>query len=193
MNQGIVVENISKSYGGITALRPFSAVFPQGGACCIMGPSGCGKTTLLRLILGLEAPDSGLVRGVDPTAVSVAFQEDRLIPGLSALSNLLLCCKGRTREDLTAQLAQVGLGPEDIHRPARELSGGMQRRVAIVRAMAAPSRLVLLDEPFKGLDQETWRETAAYVRNAREGRTLLAVTHDRRDVEALGASLVELG
>ena len=193
MTGDLIVENLSKQYGDVIALHPFSAVFPQGEACCIMGPSGCGKTTLLRLILGLEAPDTGSVQGAGRDAVSVVFQEDRLIPGLSALSNLLLCCPGRSREDLTAQLAQVGLGEEDIRRPARELSGGMKRRAAIVRAMAAPSRLVLLDEPFKGLDEDTWRETAAYVRRARGERTLLAVTHDRRDVEALGGRLVELG
>lgn len=192
MTPDIVVENLSKVYGGLTALGPLSAVFPGGEITCILGPSGCGKTTLLRLLLGLERPDGGSIWGLEGIAASAVFQEDRLVPGLSALGNLLLCCKGVSRQELSAQLARVGLGPEDIHRPARDLSGGMKRRTAIVRAMAAPSDLVLLDEPFKGLDEDTWRQTAAYVLEARRGRTLLAVTHDRRDVAALGAHVTEL-
>ena len=192
MTRNIVAENLSRFYGETAALDGFSACFAGGEITCLLGPSGCGKTTLLRLLLGLEHPDSGCIRGLEGVPVSAVFQEDRLVPGLSAMGNLLLCCPGTGREELEAQLARVGLSREDIHRPARELSGGMRRRVAIVRAMAASSQAVVMDEPFKGLDPDTWQQTADYVLESRKGRTLIAVTHDERDVEALGARVVRM-
>jgi NitT/TauT family transport system ATP-binding protein len=179
----LVLSRIEKRFGEKVVLHDFSAVFPAGSATCVMGPSGCGKTTLLRILLGLETPDSGTVTG-RPQRVSAVFQENRLFEGFSPLANVSAVCPGVSREVIRAHLTALGL-EDSLSLPVRTLSGGMKRRVAIARAVLAPGDLLVLDEPFTGLDQDTKSHVLAYLRENTQGRTLVLVTHDPEEGAAL--------
>lgn len=185
------VENLTVQYGGTAVLENFSAEFPDGGVTAVSGRSGCGKTTLLAVLLGLLRPDGGTVSGFrQPSAV---FQEDRLLPFLSAEKNIAVTA-GCTEAEAGEALLSVGFDAADRGKRAFELSGGMARRVAIVRAMLAPGDAVLLDEPFKGLDERTRAQVVRFVCENRRGRTMVVVTHDPRDAEALHAAhTVQMG
>lgn len=182
---------LSKRYGEREVLRALSASFPAGRISCIMGPSGCGKTTLLRLLLGLELPDSGSILGASlPTAA--VFQENRLFEDFSALSNVAAVLARRTpRDAIAAQLCRLGLDGA-LHSPVRSLSGGMQRRVALARALLAPAKLVLLDEPFTGLDVATRQQALLFVQEQSLGKTVLLVTHEQQDASFFQAEVLHL-
>lgn len=183
------LHHVTKRFGAKTVFDNFSLELPLGQATCLMGPSGCGKTTLLNLLMGLVEPDSGSVTTISPQ--SAVFQEDRLLPALSALGNLRLVT-GRGRDsELTALLEELGLG-EEGHKPVRDFSGGMKRRVAIARALLADARLLLLDEPFKGLDAQTRDRTARVIRERAAGQTLVLVTHDPQEAALLDAGIIHL-
>lgn len=182
----IVLKNIEKSFEGKGVLKNFSATFPARRVSCIMGSSGCGKTTLLNILLGLQKADGGSVEGL-PDRISALFQEDRLCEDFSAESNVrLTAARGVSREEIAEALTELGL-EGDIKTPVRELSGGMKRRVAIARTMLAEGELVIMDEPFRGLDGENRRRAAEFVLRRLDGRTLIAVTHDEEDIALLGA------
>ena len=184
-------ERVTKRFGANTALNGFSADFPAGEITAVMGESGCGKTTLLRILAGILPADGGEVSGRDARFAAV-FQEDRLCGNLTAAANVRLVCGDyRSDGDISAAFAAVGLsGCGD--RPARELSGGMKRRVALVRALLAEGGAVLLDEPFKGLDEGTRRQAMEFAREQLLGRTAVIVTHDRSEAEFLAESVIEL-
>lgn len=186
----IVISDLCKRYGATVVLHHFSMTLPAGQTLCLMGRSGCGKTTLLRLLLGLEDPDSGTVTGLPPR-LSVVFQEDRLCSTLSAVQNVRLAARGVPEEAVRALLAELGL-TEEIDRPVQQFSGGMRRRVAIARALLAPGDLVLMDEPFQGLDPATRATVIACIRRRCAGRTLLVVTHDAEDAVLLACPVVHM-
>ena len=182
----IVIYNISKSYGERPVLRDFSELIPEGRVTAVMSPSGSGKTTLLRLILGLERPDKGEIRGV-PRRCAAVFQEDRLFPMLSTEKNIKMAL-GR-EYDLAAthiMLTRLGLA-EDADKPVSELSGGMRRRSAIARALLSDFELLALDEPFKGLDSENKCRAAEAILERSAGKTLILVTHCEEDMALLHA------
>ncbi len=184
--------NISKTYGSKTVFQGLSHRFPDGEISCVLGPSGCGKTTLLRLIAGLEAPDAGEVRGARGKKISAVFQEDRLFEGLTAEKNLMLTARpGFDRQDARELLSRLGLSGEEA-RPVRELSGGMRRRVAVARALAADFDLLLLDEPLTGLDGDTRALVLEHIRQTAAGRTAIWITHDPEVPRLLGASVLDL-
>lgn len=170
------LDNISKTYGGITVFDDFSAELPNGKITRITGSSGCGKTTLLRIIAGLE-PFSGDISRRPKGKISAVFQEDRLFEELSALENCLLVTKNPTA-DISAALMRTGLDKGDICRPVKELSGGMKRRAAIVRALCPDFGLLLLDEPFKGIDRDNAVKTAELIREMSAGKTIIIVSHE---------------
>ena len=182
----IQVRNLSKSFGDKGVLRNFSADFPAGAVTAVMAPSGGGKTTLLRLLMGLETADGGTVEGLEGLRQSAVFQEDRLCENLSAQANLRLVNPSLSAKEAEEALAAVGLAGCGGQRVA-EFSGGMRRRVAILRALLARWDVLFLDEPFKGLDTETKALVLSYTRRRCEGRTVLLVTHDPSEAEALGA------
>ena len=182
----IELQNVCKAFGEKQVLQDFSHTFPEGELTCVMGPSGCGKTTLLSLLLGLEQPDAGEIRGMEGRKLSAIFQEDRLCENLNPVSNLRLVTPALSQSAAEKALTAVGL-TDCLHQPVRELSGGMRRRVAILRALLAEYDLLFLDEPFKGLDQETKEIVMADTRRRCAGRTVLFVTHDPAELEALGA------
>ena len=194
MKNGIEFCGVTKRFGGETVLSDFSILLPYGEAVCVMGRSGVGKTTIFRLILGLIRPDQGEIRIADRASVVAVFQENRLLSWLSAVENAALATDGRAadRERASALLARMGLDADLARKRVRELSGGQQRRAAIARALIADADVVLMDEPLKGLDDETARQVCAVIRAETRARTLIFSTHDRREAEWLGARVVEI-
>jgi len=147
-----------------------------------MGDSGIGKTTLLRILMGLTPADAGAIEGMEGRKPSVVFQEDRLCESLNAVANVAFVCRAPvTRDQIAAHLTALGLG-ESLGQPVRELSGGMRRRVAIVRAILAGGEILFMDEPFKGLDEQNKETVAAYILARTKGVTMLMVTHDSDEV-----------
>ncbi len=189
----IVIDRLLKRYGDQIVLNGFSAHIPQGKITCLMGRSGCGKTTLLHILMGLVQPDGGSIYGLDGLRISAVFQENRLCERLNAVSNVKLVCEYTMNDgNIKNQLENVGLLNEDIAKPVSQLSGGMKRRVAIVRAMAVPFDLVFMDEPFKGLDDETRQLVVGYLLQKLGGKTALIVTHDPAEARLLGGTVLEM-
>lgn len=146
------VENLTVSYGEKRILDHFSLEIPQG-VTVLSGPSGCGKTTLLRTIAGLEKPESGRVEGISPADTAILFQEDRLFPWRTVRQHLTDVLPRSRLEEVPQWISLAELEGEEDRRPDA-LSGGMRRRLALVRCLALGGKLYLLDEPFTGIDPE---------------------------------------
>lgn len=183
----VLFDKVSKTFDGKQVFSDFSYTLSLQGITALMGPSGCGKTTLLRLLCGLESPDSGTISGA-PETYTFLFQENRLLPWASALENVALVSDKETAKSI---LCKVGLAQELQPLPSA-LSGGMQRRVALARALAHKSPVLLLDEPFKGLDADLCREMIALLRQEAEKRPILLVTHSLQEAELAGATVINL-
>ena len=159
----------------------------------LWAPSGWGKTTLLRILMGLERPTTGSVEGVG--RVAAVFQEDRLCPQLNAVQNVTLVLPGvenQYKEQIISDFQQLGMDIAALQLPARRLSGGQKRRVALLRALWALSDTLLLDEPFTGMDPDTLQRAAALLRQRCAGKPVLLATHDESAIRALGWRVVEL-
>lgn len=155
--------HIEKSFGQQRVLHDVNFTFEKGRVYCLMGPSGSGKTTLLRVLLGLERADGGSVRGLVAGDVSVVFQEDRLCNVLTPVENLALVIPGRaSRRRLRDMLSEI-LPERCLDKSVIQLFGGQRRRVSLVRAMAFPSKMVVMDESFTGLDTATRRTTIEFI------------------------------
>ena len=186
---GIMIKNLSKAFDGKTVLENFSCELPEAGVVALMGKSGIGKSTLINLLLGLRKPDSGEIRLPKGFRFSAVFQEDRLLPWMTALENVMLPGADRARAE--EMLRALGLEAE-LHRLPAELSGGQQRRVAIARALAAEADLLLLDEPFNGLDEASWRLAAPLVLARAREIPVVLVTHVPQHAAALEANILKL-
>lgn len=184
----IYLNNLSFAYDTTLVCEGVNWHLPDTGVVCLWGPSGCGKTTLLRLLAGLEKPSQGAVNGVG--RVAMVFQEDRLLPWLTALDNVTLT--GAETDTARQMLTAVGLTEEEMAALPEHLSGGQQRRVALARALAADSDLLLLDEPFNGLDEETWQHIIPLITEYAKTRPVVLVTHLRQQAEALSAQILAL-
>ena len=168
----IRVSHIYKSYDDKQVLADVSAVYEADKIYYLTSPSGSGKTTLLRLLCGLERPDRGKIEGAD--RFSMVFQEDRLCEEYDAVCNVAMVIRD---EKKAAEALRKLLEEEALRKPCGQLSGGMKRRVALVRAMEADSDAVLLDEPFTGMDADTRRAAEEYIRERLNGRILVIATH----------------
>jgi NitT/TauT family transport system ATP-binding protein len=171
-----------------------------GNVYCLTGASGRGKTTLLRLILGLEPSDSGEIHFLSPLSsgqevsprFSAVFQENRLCETLSPLDNVFLTTKKcYSRSQIREELCRL-LPDECLSRPVYTLSGGMKRRTAIARAMLAPSDIIIMDEPFTGLDEDTRHHVIRYILEKQDGRMILISTHQEDDILLLDAQVIRL-
>lgn len=189
----IKIEDLTKGYGQALVLKDLSAVFEDGGRYALMGKSGIGKTTLLRLIMGLEAADKGSIRFFpkERPSFSVVFQEDRLFEKCDAITNICAATKGLSKNEAKEALRYIA-SDIDERTSCRSLSGGQKRRVAVIRALLHPSDIVIMDEPFSGLDKEARRLTAEFIDKRLQGRTLLISTHDREEAELLSCELMFL-
>lgn len=190
-NYEVQIKDLCKSYENHKVLHNFSMNFIKNKITVITGPSGCGKTTLLNIIGGIEKEYSGQV--ISPNnIISYIFQEDRLLPHLTVYENIAFVLKSTmSKEDMNTiinnYLNMVKLS-EYKHKLPNQLSGGMKRRVAIARAFAYKSRLLLMDEPFKGLDDKLKMEIIdEFLKLHKEDkRTVILVTHDMKEAELLG-------
>ena len=179
----IEISNLTLSYGDKRVLEHFSLTLPDAGVIVLSGPSGCGKTTLLRCIAGLERPQGGSIIGISPRDTAFLFQEDRLFPWRTVEQHLWdVLPKGR-RNEVSRWLTLAGLEGERAAYPAA-LSGGMKRRLALVRALALGGKLYLLDEPFTGVDGDRIKSLMAALKEL--GTPVLLSSH-----EALVTSLAD--
>lgn len=177
----IVFRNVDVSFGEKQILSDFTLELPEEGITCLKGPSGCGKTTLLRVLTGLQKPDRGKVEGVASGDCAVVFQEDRLLPWKTALQNLTIL-PAVDEETARQWLCRLELGDEAERYPA-ELSGGMRRRVSLARSLAYGGKILVLDEPFLGMDEELKKRLYPLIRNA--GVPVILVTHEEEDIRLL--------
>jgi NitT/TauT family transport system ATP-binding protein len=180
--------DICKAYGKNVVLDRFNCEIKENSITCLMGPSGQGKTTILRIMMGLERPDSGEITGMLNLRKSAVFQEDRLCENLTAASNIRLVGGQISAEDFGA----VELPPDCINQPARLMSGGQRRRVAILRALLAEYDILFMDEPFKGLDAGTKERVMLYVKEKSRGKTVVLVTHDEAEREMMGGDVIRI-
>ena len=198
-NAAVVVDGLTKRFGrGPVILDDISLRVAPGEFLCILGASGCGKSTLLNLVAGLERPTAGEV-DVPGHKPSLMFQEPALFPWLTAGENVELALKLRgvgksERKDETQRLlALVRLEGAGDKRP-HELSGGMRQRVAMARALAQDSKVLLMDEPFAALDaitRDVLHEELVRIRESQK-LTVLFVTHNVREAVRLGDRVVLL-
>ena len=168
------VAELGKCYHDRWIFRHVEQEFHGGEPYLLDTPSGSGKTTFFKCLCGLERPEEGEVSGID--AFAVQFQEDRLCEEYSAVKNLeMVMGDAKEAREVLARL----LPEEALERPCHELSGGMKRRVSLVRAMEAGAQCVLLDEPFTGLDEENREKAYEYIRTHARGRIIMIATHIR--------------
>jgi len=202
--EALQVKNLTKEFKGVrgqSALKvyeKFSLSIPENQVTCIMGPSGCGKTTFLNIVSGLLRPDAGELKGFAGKTVSYLFQEPRLLPWRTVWQNVDFVIKDiypkkQRAEIVSKYLKMVGLSDFSQYWPGK-LSGGMKQRVSIARAFVFPSDLLLMDEPFKGLDLQLkislldsfaalWQQDL---------RTVIFVTHDMDEALYLGDNIYVL-
>lgn len=184
--QGLLI-----GYGAEPLCGPLGFSLGPSSCLCLQAPSGTGKTTLLHTVARLQCPLAGSLENT-ARGRSMMFQDTRLVEDLDAIDNILLFARrGFSRKD-ARDLACELLPKDALSRPVRELSGGQRRRVELTRAFAAPGELVLLDEPFGGLDAQAHSCALAFVKRHGAGRIVVFATHDADDAQALGAQILEL-
>ncbi len=175
----LLLDKVSFQYGDTPILQNLSHSFADGVTTAITGASGSGKTTLLHLLAGLYRPTSGTVCN-SYSRVAVSFQEPRLFPWMTALENVFTVCKDRDR---SRAYLQALFSEEDVaDKYPDELSGGMKMRVSVARALAFEPDLLLLDEPFFGLDSETKKRTAEFLFEQMRQKTCILITHAEEDL-----------
>lgn len=185
----IELKDITVSFGRQTVLKDQNLTLRFGERIALMGPSGCGKTSLLRVIAGLVKPAAGSIN-THTDRISYLFQEPRLLPWLTAEENVnvVLLDKAESIPEARKWLDAVGL-KEAAKKYPQELSGGMQQRVSLARALAYAGDILLLDEPLKGLDAATKADMINLLNTHAAGKTLLLATHDAEEAAALTDAL----
>ena len=181
--------NLCKSFEGKTVIDHFNATLEAGVHYSLMGASGCGKTTLLNLFMGLIKPDSGTIRLPAGTKLSAVFQENRLLNQMTAAANVALVSPA-SKAEIEALLLELGIDEESLPQPVSAYSGGMKRRVALARALLADFDILFLDEPYKGLDEDTRANVMRIVSRYTKGKTVVLVTHDAE--EAIGCTPIQI-
>ena len=187
----IKFNNVYFSYGNKAVIENLSFTLEDGNNLLITGPSGCGKTTIARLILGLNKPDSGTI--VADGKLSAVFQEDRLIEKLNVYKNICLPLSKEKTAFAIELISEFGL--EDIKYKAIEsLSGGMKRRVAIIRALAFGGDALVLDEPFNGIDKENAMLISKIINReyTKKGKSVIIISHNASDAEVFEAKILKI-
>lgn len=184
----VKIENLTFSYDDKNIFNDFSLEIKEGEKVWLSAPSGFGKTTLIKLILGLLKPQSGEII-VDTVKPSVVFQENRLLPFYTIIKNIELIGGEKTlaKENLDA----LGISDTELLYPA-SLSGGMKRRAAIARALSVPFDLLILDEPFNGIDEINLEATANRINEIAKDKTVILITHNAEEARLLNAKKVKI-
>ena len=177
------INNVTFHYGNKAVFEDFSMEIPDG-TICLMGPSGKGKTTLLKLIAGLLVPDKGSIES-EYEKPAFMFQEDRLLPWINVLDNVLLVTD--KRKEAVELLEKLEIDPQ---LKIAELSGGMARRVALARTLMYDGDILLLDEPFKGLDVKLIEKTAEIILSY--NKPAIISTHSPEEVKLLKAAVISI-
>ena len=209
------IHHLSKHFGRLEIFNRRNFSFSSEKPWCIMAASGFGKTTLFRILLGLEKAEEGEIEisdascdkdGISANAlkehrisanplkelrISAVFQENRLCETLSPVDNLLLAVPELNRRTAEQELSRL-LPAECLNRPVSTLSGGMKRRAALVRAVCFSGTILLMDEPFTGLDEYTKQEAARYILSRRRGRLFIFSSHQEEEGRLLGAEILHL-
>lgn len=174
----VIISNLSKSLGAQELFRDFSLAMPDTGCVCFFGPSGSGKTTLLNLLAGIIPPDAGSIELIPGGNISYAFQEDRLLPWISAAENVKLVIQDKKNAHETALhwLKEVSMEDAADKTPG-ELSGGMRQRVSLARAFAYGGSILLLDEPFQGIDAQIKSGLISLLSKMKTEKLLILITH----------------
>ena len=184
------LNDVSVRFGEKRVLDGCSLRLGAGERIALMGPSGCGKTTLARILLGLLAPGSGTVK-CSFRRVAAVFQEPRLLPWLTAEENvnLVLTDRAESLPQARVWLQKLELGEASALYPAA-LSGGMQQRLSLARALAAKAELLVLDEPFKAMDDTLRERVLRVTAEAVNDAALLLITHSEQEAEVLGCRIL---
>ncbi len=209
------IHHLSKHFGTLEIFNRRNFSFSSEKPWCIMAASGFGKTTLFRILLGLEKAEEGEMEISDVSCdkdgisanslkehrisanplkelrISAVFQENRLCETLSPVDNLLLAVPELNRQSAEQELSLL-LPAECLNRPVSTLSGGMKRRAALVRAVCFSGTILLMDEPFTGLDEDTKQEAARYILSRRRGRLFIFSSHQEEEGRLLGAEILHL-
>lgn len=184
----IELNGVSLAFGEKQVLDRFSLQIPKKGITVLRGPSGCGKTSLLRLLAGLEAPQGGRISGVSPRETALLFQEDRLLPWRTVEQHITDVLPRGRRGEKVLWLGLVELNGEEKAYPSA-LSGGMGRRLALARCLALGGALLLLDEPFSGVDPARAERIMGRLRSLE--LPVLLVSHEER-LSALADQVIQL-
>ena len=184
----IKIDNISFGYTKTPVLNNFSLSIGDNDKICLFGESGCGKTTLLRLILELEKPQKGSINKTKGKA-AVVFQDNILLPFKTVLENITLM--GADKDTALFQLKALGIESFANSLPD-ELSGGMQRRAAIARALSTDFDFLVLDEPFTGLDEDNIKLAAKHILDTVKDKPIILVTHSLYEAELLNTKIIKL-
>ena len=187
VRSGYGLFEVTKRFEDKTVLEQFSFSVAPGETVALMGASGCGKSTAGKILLGLLKEDAGEVKR--PKRLGAVFQEDRLCMGFDGVTNIAMVTDdGQAAE---AALKEVGLAGSET-KPVATLSGGMKRRVAIVRALLSDGEVLVLDEPFTGLDTVNRQQMMKYVKEKTRGRSVLLITHNTEEAECLADRVIRL-
>ena len=171
----IELKNVDIKISDKYIVESFDGTFIDNDINLLIGKSGSGKTTILRALMGFIQIDKGEIKGLDNKKSSPVFQDDRLIESLSLIKNLNIVTADQ--EKIVKALKETEIY-EARNKKVRELSGGMKRRAAIIRALLKESDLIIMDEPFVGIDKETLLKVMNYVKEMSAGKTLIIATHD---------------
>lgn len=190
------IKNLSKAFGNKVIFSSFSYEFPDSGIFALSGDSGIGKTTLLRIIAGLDKDYLGEVVGGGIGRVSIAFQEHRLLPSLSALENVVFAVSDTKCEAVLRKannlLNSLGISESDASLSSEELSGGMRQRVSLARAFIKEASVLLLDEPTKELDEGNAEAVRRMILELSKSSLVIMATHNSEDISRLGATVIRI-
>ena len=186
------IEQLAFSFDDKQIFKDFNLEIEDGHITALMAPSGAGKTTLLRLIAGLIKPQHGRI-DTNLQSVGIMFQEPRLFGQLTALQNIMLVIKDKsTKQQRAMELLQAFNIADAADKYPEELSGGMAKRVSLARAIAYNADILLLDEPFSALDNETKSDVMQAAKQLLSGKTVLLVTHDANEASEFADTIVHL-
>lgn len=176
----IEINELTVRFADQTVFENRSFSIPNEGVVLLTGESGIGKTTLLRILAGLLKPQCGTIRGLERRTISFVFQEPRLLENMRAIDNVAIVSDRQKAEELLVRLNLK----DECNKKASELSGGQKQRVSLARSFAFSNDVVLLDEPFTGLDEQNKKRAAELIRTA---KLAIVVTHDPLDADLLNA------
>ncbi len=186
------LNSVSKSFNGNTVFKNISYNFKNKCITCVSGPSGCGKTTLLKIISGLILPDSGSTEIMTDNKISFIFQEPRLMPWYTSIENVIhICEKSKKDENLkkAEELFEYFELTDAKNKYPHELSGGMAKRISIIRAFVHGGDILLCDEPYNGLDMRMCLKTEDLIKNYAKDKCVILVSHDKERAAAASETL----